>query len=140
MLNKFKQKLSDMSKNGVTIPVKPIMLEQLIKRQTEQKDIKVEITSTNLIIRGTAGDMSYEIKLKPAQMEKRMIVFDIESIQPVDVNRDDIIIFRNPPFSGYTKETVNMDFNSWDIVKKVPVGKIKTYEMNDGAINLTISI
>ena len=140
MLNKFKQKLSDMSKNGVTIPVKPIMLEQLIKRQTEQKDIKVEITSTNLIIRGTAGDMSYEIKLKPAQMEKRMIVFDIESIQPVDVNRDDIIIFRNPPFSGYTKETVNMDFNSWDIVKKVPVGKIKTYEMNHGVINLTISL
>ena len=129
-----------MSKNGVTIPVKPIMLEQVIKRQTEQKDIKVEITPTNLIIRGTTKDVPYEIKLKPAQMEKRMIVFEIESIQPVDVNRDDMIIFRNPPFSGYTKETVNMDFNSWDIVKKIPVGKIKTYEMNDGAINLTISI
>ena len=140
MLNKFKQKLSEISKNGVTIPVKPIMLEQLIKRQTEQKDIKVEITSTYLIIRGTAGDVSYEIKLKPAQMEKRMIVFEIESIQPVDVYRDDLIIFRNPPFSGYTKETVNMDFNSWDIVKKVPVGKIKTYEMNAGVINLAISI
>ena len=140
MLNKFKQKLSDMSKNGVTIPVKPIMLEQLIKRQTEQKDIKVEITSTNIVIKGTVGDVSYKIKLKPAQMEKRMIVFEIESIQPIDVNRDDMIIFRNPPFSGYTKETVNMDFNSWDIVKKVPVGKIKTYEMNDGVINLTISL
>ena len=95
MLNKFKQKLSDMSKNGVTIPVKPIMLEQLIKRQTEQKDIKVEITSTNLIIRGTKEDVSYEVRLKPAQMEKRMIVFEIESIQPIDVNRD-CLLYTSP--------------------------------------------
>ena len=137
MLDKFKQKINEMSKNGVTIPIKPKMLEQLIKRQSGQKDIKVEITSGHLIIRGaTEQNASYKVTLKPVQMEKRMIGFEIESIEPTSMNMVDVKIFNNPPFSGLTNQTVKMDFNSWDIVKKVPVGKIKSYEMNDGTIYL----
>lgn len=142
MLDKFKKKLGEMSKNGVTIPIKPMMLEQLIKRQSNQKDIKVEITTDYLIIRGTTDtqNASYTVTLKPVQMEKRVVVFEIESMNPADMTIPDIKIFNSPPFSGYSNHTVKMDFNSWDIVKKVPVGKIKSYEMNDGTMKLTLSL
>jgi hypothetical protein len=126
----------------VTIPIKPVMLEQLIKRQSNQKDIKVEITTDHLIIRGTTDiqNASYTVTLKPVQMEKRVILFEIESMQPTDMTIADIKIFNSPPFSGYSDHTVKMDFNSWDIVQKVPVGKIKSYEMEEGTLKLTLSL
>jgi hypothetical protein len=141
VLDKFKQKFNEISKNGVTVPIKPVMLEQLIKRQSGQKEIKVEITTGHLNIRGTADkNVSYMISLKPIHMEKRMIIFEIESLKPTDMNKDEIKIFNSPPFSDSTNQTVKMDFNSWDVVKKIPVGKIKSYEMNDGTIKLTLSL
>ena len=148
MLNKFRDKLKDMSKNGVTIPIKPMMLEQLMKRQADIKDIKVEITSEHLIIRGTTGaedgtgksNISFEAALKPVHMEKRVIVFEVSSVKPADLKLTDINIFNKPPFAQSSIHTVKVDFNSWDIVKKVPVGKIKHYEMANGAINLTLSL
>ena len=141
MLNKLKQKFNEISKNGVTVPIKPVMLEQLIKRQSGQKDIKVEIRSEHLIIRGTTDKNStYIVVLKPIHMEKRVIIFEIESIKPDEINMVDMRIFDYPPFSETSNHTVKVDFNSWEIVKKVPVGKIKSYEMNDGTINLTLSL
>ncbi len=141
MLDKFKQKFNELSKNGVTVPIKPVMLEQLIKRQSGQKDIKVEITTGHLIIRGTTDtNVSYTILLKPVHTEKRVIIFEIENMNPSDLKINEIKIFSSPPFSEPTTHTVKMDFNSWEMVKKVPVGKIKSYEMNDGTIKLTLSL
>jgi|GEM_PF-5951248 len=148
MLNKFRDKLKDMSKNGVTIPIKPMMLEQLMKRQADIKEIKVEITPEHLIIRGTTGEgdrtgrnpISFEAALKPVHMEKRVIVFEVSQVKPADLKLTDINIFNKPPFSQSSTHTVKIDFNSWDIVSKIPVGKIKHYEMTNGAIQVTLSL
>ncbi len=148
MLNKFRDKLKDMSKNGVTIPIKPMMLEQLMKRQADIKDIKVEITPEHLVIRGTneadngAGmnQVHFVATLKPVHHEKRVIVFEVISLNPADLKLTDISIFNKPPFGQSSTHTVKVDFNSWDIVKKVPVGNIKHYEMVKGSINLTLSL
>lgn len=141
MLDKLKMKFNQLSKNGVTVPIKPMMLEQLIKRQSGQKNIKVEITTGHLIIRGTTDtNVSFMVTLIPVHIEKRVIIFEIESVNPVNLKMVDIKIFNSPPFSGYSNHTVNMDFNSWDIVKKIPVGKIKSYEMEEGTIKLSLSL
>ena len=148
MLNKFRDKLKDMSKNGVTIPIKPVMLEQLMKRQSDIKNIKVEITSERLIISGTTGvadrtgrsHISFETALKPVHIEKRVIVFEVSHVHPADLKLTDINIFNKPPFAQSSTYTVKVDLNSWDIVKKVPVGKIKHYEMSNGAIHVTLSL
>ena len=149
MLNKFRDKLKDMSKNGVSIPIKPMMLEQLMKRQADIKDIKVEITPEHLVIRGTTGaeegtgrknNISFEASLKPVHMEKRVIVFEVSHVHPEDLKLTDINIFNKPPFAQSSTHTVKVDFNSWDIVSKIPVGKIKHYEMTNGAIQVTLSL
>ena len=142
MLNNLKQKFNKVSKNGVTVPIKPIMLEQLIKRQSGQKEIKVEITRNHLVIRGEAYEnySSFAVSLRPIHMEKRVIIFEVESLTPAGMRVEDIKIFNSLPFSGSANHTVKMDFNSWDIIRKVPVGKIKSYEMVEGTINLTLSL
>ena len=148
MLNKFRDKLKDMSKNGVTIPIKPMMLEKLMKRQEDLKELKVEITSEHLIIRGNTGaedrtggnPISFEAALKPVHMEKRVIVFEVSQVKPADLKLTDINIFNQPPFAQSSTRTVKIDFNSWDIVSKIPVGKIKHYEMTNGAIQVTLSL
>jgi hypothetical protein len=33
-----------------------------------------------------------------------------------------------------------IDFNSWEIVKKVPVGNVKDYEVEDGKITVKIGL
>ena len=141
MLDKLKKKITEISKDGVTIPIKPNMLEQLIKSQSDQKDVKVEITSSYLAISATNETNSpYRVTLKPVRMEKRVIAFETAGKEPAGLDIADLNVFNSPPFSEPTENTVKMDFNSWDIVKKVPVGKIKSYDMADGTIKLTISL
>ena len=147
MFDKLRNKWKEIGRDGVTIPIKPVMLEQLIKRQPELKDIKVEISSENLVIRGTTEmkkglirkNIAFEVALKPIHMEKRIILFELIRVKPVDINMINSRLFHKPPFAQYSERTVKIDFNSWDIVKKVPVGHIKSYEMTNGAINLTLS-
>lgn len=151
MFNKFKDKLSDISTNGLVIPISSSMLEHLIKMKLDKqdvKDVKVEITPEQLVLYGTTEvkkmmfkkNVSFSVSLKPIQFEKRVIVFELVDMKPVDMNFINSKIFNKPPFLEYTKRTVKIDFNVWDIVKKVPVGNIKSYEMVEGALNIRLSL
>ena len=148
MFNKFKNKLTDISTNGLPIPITAAMLERLIKMKSDEQNVKVEITPEYLIIHGTTEvkkmmlkkNVSFTITLKPVQLEKRTIVFELVEMKPVDMNFINSKIFNKPPFLEYTNRTINIDFNAWDIVKKVPVGNIKSYEMIDGTLNIKLSL
>ncbi len=148
MFNKFKNKLTDISTNGLPIQITAMMLERLIKMKSDEQNVKVEITSEHLILHGTTEvkkmilkkNVSFTIILKPVQLEKRMIVFELVEIKPVDMNFINSKIFNRPPFLEYTNRTIKIDFNAWDIVKKVPVGNIKSYKMVDGIINIKLSL
>lgn len=148
MFNKFKNKLTRISTNGLSIPITAAMLERLIKMKSDDKYIKVEITPEYLILHGTTEvkkmmvkkNVSFRITLKPVQLEKRTIVFELVEMKPVDMNFINSKIFNRPPFLEYTNRTIKIDFNAWDIVKKVPVGNIKSYEMIDGTLNIKLSL
>ena len=148
MFNKFKNKLTDISTNGLSIPITAAMLERLIKMKSDEQNVKVEITPEYLIIHGTTEvkkmmlkkNVSFTITLKPVQLEKRTIVFELVEMKPVDMNFINSKIFNKPPFLEYTNRTIKIDFNAWDIVKKVPVGNIKSYEMIDGTLNIKLSL
>lgn len=148
MFNKFKEKLTDISTNGLPIKITAAMLEQLIKMKSDEKDVKVEITSEHLVIHGTTEvkklmikkNVPFTVILKPIQLEKRTILFELADMKPVDMNFINNKIFNRPPFLEYTNRTIKIDANAWDIVKKVPVGNIKSYELLDGALSLKISL
>lgn len=148
MLKKFKDKLTDISANGLPIPITAMMLERLIKMKSDEQDIKVEITPEHLILQGTTEvkklmlkkNVSFTIILKPVQLEKRTIVFELVEMKPVDMNFINSKLFNRPPFLEYTNRTIKIDFNAWDVVKKVPLGNIKSYELVEGAINIKVSL
>lgn len=148
MFNKFKNKLTDISTNGLSIPITATMLERLINLKSDEQDIKVEITPEHLVLHGTTEvkkmmlkkNISFTIILKPFLLEKRTILFELVDMKPVDMNFINSKIFNRPPFLEYTNRTIKIDFNAWDNVKKIPVGNIKSYELVDGALNINISL
>jgi hypothetical protein len=148
MFNKLKENLTNISTNGFPIRITAVMLENLIKIKSDQQDIKVELTPDYLILHGTTEikkmmlkkNVPFTIKFKPIQLEKRMIVFELAEMKPVDMNFINNKIFNSPPFLEYTNRTIKIDLNAWDIVKKIPVGNIKSYEFVDGAINLKFAL
>lgn len=148
MLNKFKEKLSNISTNGLDIPISSSMIEQLIKMKLGKEDVKVEITSEYLILSGTTEvkkmmfkkNISFSVTLKPIQLDKRTIQFEIVDMKPLDIDFISSKIFNRPPFLEYTNRTIKMDLNMWDVMKKIPVGNIKSYEMVEDAINIKLSL
>jgi hypothetical protein len=148
LFNKLKENLTNISTNGLPIRITALMVESLIKMKSDQKDIKVEITPEHLVLHGTTEvkkmmlkkNVSFTVKFKPIQLEKRMILFELVEMKPIDMNFINSKIFNNPPFSEYTNRTIKVDLNAWDIVKNIPVGNIKSYGFVDGAINVKVSL
>lgn len=148
MLNKFKEKLTNISANGLQIPISSSMLEQLIRVKSGKEDIKVEITPEYLVLHGATEvkkmmikkNVSFKVTLKPIQLDKRTIHFEIVDMKPFDIDFISNKIFNRPPFMEYTNRTIKVDLNVLDIVKKIPVGNIKSYEMVEGAININLSL
>jgi hypothetical protein len=148
MLNNFKEKLTNISTNGLNIPISSSMIEQLIRMKSGKQDVTVKITPEFLVIHGTTEvkkmmftkNVSFRVALKPIQMNKRSIQFELVAIEPVDINFISSKIFNRPPFLDYTNRTITMDFNAWDVVKKVPVGNIKSFEMVEDAITIKLSL
>jgi hypothetical protein len=148
MLNKFKEILTNLPTNGLQISISSSMLEQLIGMKSGKQDVKVEITPEYLVLHGTTEvkkmmfkkNVSFKVTLKPLQLDKRTILFELVDMKPVDINFISSKLFNKPPFLEYTNRTIKIDFNAWDVVKKIPVGNIRSYEMIEGAINIKLSL
>ncbi|WP_422122402.1 hypothetical protein DHX103_11385 [Planococcus sp. X10-3] len=148
MLNKFKEKLINISTNGLNISISSSMIEQLIEMKLGNREVKVEITPEYIVLHGTTEvkkmmfkkNMPFRITLKPIHLDKRTIQFELIDMKPFDINFISSKIFNKPPFAEYTNRTIKMDFNAWDVVEKTPVGNIKSYEMVKGAINIKLSL
>lgn len=148
MLNDFREKFANIATNGVNVPLSSNVIEQLIRRKSGTQDVTVEITKGYLRINGTTEvkkmmlkkNVSFSVKLKPIEMDKRTIKFEIIEMKPFNINFINSKIFNKPPFLEYTDRTIKVDFNVWDAVKKIPVGNIKSYEMIEGAINIKMSL
>lgn len=148
MFNDFKGKLADLSANGLPLTVTKGMLEYLIKKKSGEHDIKVEITSNYLILHGTAEikkmmikkSIPFTITLKPIHFENRTILFQLVKMKPLNMGFINNRLFDKPPILEYANRIIKIDFDGLDIVRKVPLGNIKSYMFVDGAIKLKISI
>jgi len=146
MFNILKEKIKDVSTEGLTLKLTEAMIESLIKIKSGDKDIKVEIESQYLKLHGTTvvkkmmikKKISYRILLKPVQIQNRVLKFELVEMKPVDIDMINLKIFNYPPFSEYSNRVICIDLNAWDLVKKFPILKIKSYELVDGAINLKL--
>ncbi|MEF2096393.1 hypothetical protein V3595_17145 [Bacillus sp. CFBP9009] len=135
-------------KSGIPITVTEAMIERIIKMKSSGPDIKVEITPKQIVISGTMEvkkmmfrkDVAFRITLIPVHVEKRMISFELVKMEPIDRDFINQRIFNRPPFFEFEKRTIKMNVNAWNIVRKIPVGTIKSYELVEGALKMKLSL
>lgn len=148
MFDKFKDKITKVATEGVTIPITAKMIASLIEKKTGEKDIDVHISPEYIVLRGTTEikkmmmtkKVAFTITLKPIAIEKRTILFQLVQMKPFDIKIINNKLFNRPPFFEYHNRRIRIDFNAWDVVKKVPVGQIRSFELVEGAMNIKLSL
>ncbi|MBK5461597.1 MULTISPECIES: hypothetical protein [unclassified Peribacillus] len=139
---------SNISGNGLPITLTASMLERIIKMKSGEQDVKVEITPVHIVLFGTTEvkkmmfkkNVPFRITLKPIHVEKRTISFELVEMKPIDRNFINQKIFNRPPFFEFENRMIKMNFNAWNIVKRIPVGTIKSYELVEGALKIKLSL
>ncbi|KON67203.1 hypothetical protein AKG34_24915 [Peribacillus butanolivorans] len=134
--------------NGLPITLTASMLERFIKMKSGEQDVKVEITPKHIVLFGTTEvkkmmfkkNVPFRITLKPVHVEKRTISFELVEMKPIDRNFINQKIFNRPPFFEFENRMIKMNFNAWNIVKRIPVGTIKSYELAEGALKIKLSL
>ncbi|MGE7603091.1 hypothetical protein ACQKL5_11355 [Peribacillus sp. NPDC097675] len=147
MFDKFKDKITKAATEGFAIPITSKMIAGLIEKKTGEI-IDVHITSEHITLQGTTEikimmltkKVAFTIILKPVQIDKRTILFQLVQMKPFDIKFINNKLFNKPPFFEYHKRRIKIDFNSWDVVKKVPVGQIRSFELVEGALNIKLSL
>ncbi|MFC7371090.1 hypothetical protein ACFQPF_05325 [Fictibacillus iocasae] len=143
MLNKWKNALLT---KEVTIPVSNEMLSFIKPKVEGISNAKVSIDQV-LILTGTytveklfiKKDISFQIRLKPKSSEGRMVLFDIDSIKPfnLDIINDYVM---NNKYMTYSKNVLSVDLNAIDAVRKVPVGQIRDVQIVNDRLMITMGI
>ncbi|MED3690329.1 hypothetical protein P4534_16255 [Peribacillus butanolivorans] len=146
MMNTFNP--SNIFGNGLPITLTASMLERFIKMKSGEQDVKVEITPKHIVLFGTTEvkkmmfkkNVPFRMTLKPIHVEKRTISFELVEMKPIDRNFINQKIFNRPPFFEFENRMIKMNFNAWNIVKRIPVGTIKSYELAEGALKIKLSL
>ncbi|MGE7761551.1 hypothetical protein [Peribacillus sp. NPDC097895] len=134
--------------NGIPIKVTASMLERIINMKSNEQKIKVEITPKHIVLWGTTEvkkmmfkkNVPFRITIKPVHVDNRTISFELVEMKPIDRNFINHKIFNRPPFFEFENRMIKMNVNAWNIVRKIPVGTIKSYELVEGALKLKISL
>lgn len=134
--------------NGIPITVTAAMIERIIKMKSSDQDIKVEITPKHIVLSGTTEvkkmmfkkNVAFRITLKPVHVEKRTISFELVEMEPIDRSFINQRIFNRPPFFEFENRMIKMNVDAWNIVRKIPVGTIKSFELVDGALKMKLSL
>ncbi|MGE6611575.1 hypothetical protein ACQKFG_13735 [Peribacillus sp. NPDC076916] len=135
-------------KNGITITLTEAMIEKIIRSKSYGQDIKIEITPKHIVLSGTTEvkkmmfkkNVAFRITLKPVSVEKRTILFELVEMEPIDRKFINQRIFNRPPFFEFEKRTIKMNVNAWKIVRKIPVGTIKSFELVEGALKIKLTL
>lgn len=133
---------------GIPVPITSNMLKEVLKRNDKLQDVSVSITTGEFIVTGkveadlklTKKDLSFSISLVPVKLEGRQLIFKIAKLNPLNLNILNKRIFDKPPHVNYNSGHIKIDFNSWDIVKMIPFGKITSYEMGEGKITIMVGV
>ena len=148
MFDKFKDKITKAATEGLSIPITAKMIASLIEKKTGEKDIDVHISPEYIVLRGTTEikkmmltkKVAFTITLKPIAIEKRTILFQLVQMKPFDIKFINNKLFNRPPFFEYHNRRIRIDFNTWEVVKKVPIGQIRSFELVEGAMNIKLSL
>ncbi|MER2107154.1 MAG: hypothetical protein ABS949_09460 [Solibacillus sp.] len=151
MFSKLKSSIASMAENkAVTIPISASTLNSILENyQLEAiNEANVAIQDGLIIVTGTTSikkwgfekELNFTLNLKPVSAEKRTLQLELVSLKPVDFNKINNKLLQRPPVITYENRLINVDLNAIEVVKKIPIGNIKSFAVEDGKLLVSVGV
>lgn len=151
MFNKLKTSFASITENkAVTIPISAAALNGILNNykleaienaQVAIKDGLIIVTGTTNVKKfGFSKELDFTLNLKPVNVENRTLQLELVSLKPLDFNKINQKLLQRPPVITYENRLINVDLNAIEIVKKIPIGNIKSFTMEDEKILVTVGL
>ncbi|MRG86159.1 hypothetical protein [Salinibacillus xinjiangensis] len=131
--SRFKGKLAE---KYISIPITRNMIQKLVEQNKPNviKHIRIDFDNNqHLIVEGKVKkliEIPFIIKLKPLKPLGRKLVFDIVHMKPVQNQIINRMILNRSPLMTYQQSLI-LDLNQMNKIKKIPFGNIKRFEIRD---------
>jgi len=136
-----------MTKHGLVVRLKEEQLESWMveKMPSNIKDFKVQFSDDDTLkLKGQISKLGIPVKfsltLKPEAVNGRVVTFQIVEFKPLNAEKLKEKVLNRPPYLQYAANQVNIDLNGHPTLKKVPIGSIMSITIEDGEMNIGLSI
>lgn len=136
-----------MTKHGLEVRLKEEQLESWMveKMPSNMKNFKVQFSDDDTLkIKGQISKLGIPVKfsmtLKPEAVNGRVATFQIVEFKPLNAEKLKQKVLNRPPYLQYAANLVQIDLNGHPTLKKVPIGSIKSITIEEGEMNIGLSI
>ena len=150
MFSKLKDIIAETKENGVPISLPASVFNTLIERYPIDTvdNVKLHFDNQLVVVTGTtkvkklgiSKKVDFTLQLRAIGASGRKIQFEIESLKPLNINMINNKIFDHPPISTFDKGVISVNLNAIEQVKKVPVGTIKSFDIQDEKLTIRIGL
>lgn len=150
MFSKLKDIITETKESGVPLPLSASVFNNLIERYPIDTVDNLNITFDNhlAVVTGTtkvkklgiSKKVDFTLQLRAVGASGRKIQFEVESLKPLNINMINNKIFDHPPISTFDKGVISVNLNAIEQVKKVPVGTIKHFDIQDNKLTIRIGL
>ncbi|PLS18764.1 hypothetical protein CVD28_06515 [Bacillus sp. M6-12] len=143
IINEAKRRLED---KAVPIPVTSEMILYIFKKQNLEQitSLDVQIIGGSLIVKGTAKKMlvpiSFSVELKPQSASRRMLIFKIVDLKPLNQSWIKKMVFNKPSMLSYSDDNISIDLNQIEKIRNIPVGNIKDFVIKENKIWISLGL
>lgn len=147
MINEVPGTLKEaVSELGVPIPITESMIKKALER-AELEDISnliVYFVDDTLVVEGKtkklAMSISFSFVLRPQKSSGRQMFFDIVEMKPLNIGWINKKIFTQPPYVTCEENVICLDLNGFDVIKKIPVGTIQSFQIEGDKLWVKIGL
>lgn len=148
LMTKIKEKVSNLSKQGLAITITEETLLFSAQEYLKDKEItitKIAVQDNATLINGSIKKMGLPIKfsitIAQEGFNEREVFFRVVEMKPLNNKWLNNVIFnRYSKFITYSDNIIQLNIDALEKIKKVRIGKISNFQMQEGKVVVSIGI
>ncbi|MCD8511846.1 MAG: hypothetical protein LRY73_19665 [Bacillus sp. (in: Bacteria)] len=148
LMMKIKEKVSNLSKHGLAITITEETLLFSAQEYLKDKEItitKIDVQDNATLINGAIKKMGLPIKfsitIAPEGFNEREVFLRVVEMKPLNNKWLNNVIFnRYSKFISYNDNIIQLNIDALEKVKKVRIGRISNFQMQEGKVVVSIGI
>ncbi|MDG5786760.1 hypothetical protein QA612_04595 [Evansella sp. AB-P1] len=136
VLNEFAKRMKEFTGNRMAIRITKEKILRVLKENISKDDVlisSVDLDVGLIVISGVVKKMgiplSFSVSLVPDGVESNIIKFHVKKVKPLHLNSINKRIFNKAPYVSYMDEVIYVDLDQVEKVNKIPVGKMKGFDV-----------